>query len=73
MRKGLFDLDGARLLGGEGGFGEDVIVDEDGLLEEKLLEGVQIGRHLRQIGDGPTPSLASLHFLLLLLHFSLLH
>jgi len=39
----LEKLDGAGLVGGEGGFGEGVVVDEDGFGEKKLLERFEIG------------------------------
>lgn len=56
----LEELDGAGLVGGEGGFGEGVVVDEDGFGEEKLLERVEIGGHLRQICHRSAPSLSFL-------------
>jgi len=38
----LEKLDGAGLVGGEGGFGEGVVVDKDGFGEKKLLERFEI-------------------------------
>ena len=51
-------LDGAGLVGGEGGLGEDVVVDEDGLPPEQLLQRVHVGAELPQVPDRGAPPLS---------------
>ena len=52
-RKELWDgggrknLDGLGLVGGEGGLGEGVIIDEHGLLRQQLLKRLKVPAHLR--------------------------
>lgn len=54
-------LDGAGLFGGEGGLGEDVVVDEDGLPGKQLLQRLDVGAQLCQVADRGAPPLARGH------------